>query len=434
MSWGRQFKPGDGIDGFREISKGKPTAGLVGYNYVNRSIEQAMQHFSEEYLDHRNNFNGLAYKDDPGIAVLLLTNENDITHHFGNALLPDKQVPLHNALYMALAAEFAAKFGLDKDKTWRSWEHGPSKLFLNDLEHQFDVRMIGQLRSIEIKVPIVTTSSWGANPLSSLPALTSGDIIDVHSYGSINELENNPLYAPIFTDWIAAAHIVGRPLSVTEWNVSPFPTPDRHAVPLYLAGCASFQAWDAIMQFAYSQGPLGNQGGPSNWEAYNDPALLATLPAAALLYRRGDVQPAKTTYIFAPTSSQLFDQLLSPKTSVALRTAAEKGKLVIAMPQTRELPWLRKSPSPPGGLVITDPTRSLIDPDATYAVSDTGELRRDWDQGTYTIDTPRSQAAMGWIGGKQIDLADVSIAVTTRNATVAVQSFDKKNIANPATS
>ena len=35
---------------------------------------------------------------------------------------------------------------------------------------------------------------------------------------------------------------------------------------------------------------------------------------------------------------------------------------------------------------------------------------------------------MGWIGGKQISLADVGIAVTTRNATVAVQSLDQANI------
>jgi hypothetical protein len=37
---------------------------------------------------------------------------------------------------------------------------------------------------------------------------------------------------------------------------------------------------------------------------------------------------------------------------------------------------------------------------------------------------------MGWIGGKQISLADVGIAITTRNATVAVQSLDQKNISD----
>lgn len=424
---GRQFKLADGIDGFSEISKGKSTD-LRGYNYVNTSIERAMQRFNEAYLNHRNTFNGLAYKDDPGIVALLLTNENDVTHHFGNALLPDKHVPQHNALYMAQAEAFGTKFGLAKDKTWRSWEHGPSKLFLNDLEHRFDVEMIQHLRKIGVKVPIVTTSTWGNNPLSSLPALLSGNIVDVHAYGGIDELEKNPLYAPTFVDWIAAAQVADRPLSVTEWNVSPFPAPDRHTSPLFVASSASFQGWDALMLFAYSQQPLANLGGASNWEAYNDPALIATLPGAALLYRRGDVQEAKTEYVFAPTPVQLFDQLISPKSSVALRTAVERGKLVVAMPRTTELPWLEKSQIPVGAQLITDPNQSLINVNATYAISDTGELRRDWGQGTYTIDTPRSQAAMGWIGGEEIRLADVSIAVTTRNATVAVQSLDQANI------
>jgi hypothetical protein len=232
---------------------------------------------------------------------------------------------------------------------------------------------------------------------------------------------------------MAAAHVVDRPLSVSEWNVSPFPTPDRDTTPLYVAGFASLQGFDALMQYAYTQGPLdpahvSSNMSPNNWEGFNDPALMATMPAAALLYRRGDVQEAKTTYALAPTPEQLFNQSISPNTSVALRTAVEKGKLVIAMPQTKELPWLGKSSIPSGAQLISDPNQSQINADATFVVSDTGELRHDWGQGTYTIDTPRSQAAMGWIGSKQIDLGDVSIAVTTRNATVAVQSLDSKSI------
>ncbi len=182
------------------------------------------------------------------------------------------------------------------------------------------------------------------------------------------------------------------------------------------------------MQYAYSQQALSNRGSPSNWHAFNDPALIATLPAAALAYRRGDVQEAHTTYVFAPGREQLFDRLISPANSVALRTAAEKGKLVIAMPKAPELPWLKESAIPPGAKVFTDPNVSLIDPEAGAATSDTGELVRDWEHGTYTIDTPRTQAAMGWIGGRAIALKDVEIAAETRNATVAVQSLDDKPI------
>jgi hypothetical protein len=424
----RHFKPGDGITDFDDIAKGKPTIDLKGFNYINASIQEAMRRFNEAFVSHLNPFTGLRYKDDPAIIALLLTNENDLTNHYGNSLLPDKKVPRHNAIYMREAEAFAAKYNLPKDKTWRSWEHGPSKLLLNELQHRFDADMIRQLRSLGAKAPIVTTASWGDNPLSSLPALTAGDMIAAHSYGRVGELDKNPIYAANMVHWLAAAQVAGRPLAVPEWNVEQFPVPDRHAIPLYVAGSASLQGWDAIMQYAYAQYSLTNRGAPSNWNAFNDPALIATLPAAALVYRRGDVQEARTTYVFAPGREQLFNRQISPPNSVALRTAAEKGKLVIAMPKTPELPWLAESAIPAGAKVITDPTVSLIEQEAGAATSDTGELRRDWEQGTYTINTARTQAAMGWIGGRAIALKDVEIAAETRNATVAVQSLDDKPI------
>jgi hypothetical protein len=182
------------------------------------------------------------------------------------------------------------------------------------------------------------------------------------------------------------------------------------------------------MQYAYSEQPLVDRGRPSNYQAFNDPALMATLPAAALLYRRHDVQEARTIYIFAPTKAQLFNQIISPANAVALRTAAEKGKLMIAMPQTRELPWLEQSRIPIGAKVITEPEHALIDSNANDATSDTGELQRNWEQGIFTVNTPRSQAAMGRIGGKSINLADVDIALTTSDATVAVQSLSETGI------
>ena len=184
---GRNLKLADGVDHFEEMSKGQPTASLKGFNYLNDSITQAMEQFNEQYVNHLNPYTGLRYKDDPAIAVMLLTNENDLSNHYGNQLLPDKHVPWHNSLYMAQAAAFAQKYDLPKTKVWTSWLPGPSKLFLNDLEHRFNARMINRLRALGVRVPIVTTSTWGNNPLSSLPALTDGDLIDVHSYGGVNE-------------------------------------------------------------------------------------------------------------------------------------------------------------------------------------------------------------------------------------------------------
>jgi hypothetical protein len=424
----RNFTRGDSVDDFEEMAKGKPRADLKGYNYVNDSVREAMQRFNAALVTHVNAETGLAYRDDPAIVAMLLTNENDVTDHYASVFLPRHGAPRHRALYMQQAQSFAEAHGLSPDGMWRFWEYGSPKLFLNDLERRFDVDMIAHLRALGVRVPLVTTSSWGLDPLSSLPALTAGDMVDVHSYGGEGELRRNPLSEANMVDWMAAAQVAGKPLTVTEWNVSPFPVPGRHVVPLYVASAASLQGWRALMQFGYAKEALNDAGIASNWQSYNDPALLSMLPAAALLYRQQHVREAQTTYAFAPSAQVLFGRAISPDNSVALRTAAERGKLVIVMPTTRELPWLRAGAAPAGAKLITDARQPLLEPGATAAASDTGELRRDWSQGTFIIDTARSQAAMGNIGGQAVELADVSLRLRTRLASVAVQSLDGQPI------
>ena len=420
----RALTEGDHIYGFNEIRKGGKTADLKGYNYVNSTIQHAMKQFNEAYLNHINAYTGVAYKNEPAIMALLITNENDVTNHFGNVLLPNKNVPLHYQLYMNLAKEFAAKYNLPPNQTWRSWEPGPSKLFLNELEHRFDIDMISHLHGLGVNVPIITTSSWGGDPLYSLPALTTGDIIDAHAYGEALELNKNPLTASNMVNWLSLVQVAGRPMSVTEWNVSPFPVPDRHTSPLYIASAARLQGWDSVMLYAYAQSPLNNAGSPSNWNAFNDPALLATLPAAALLYRQGHVKEADTTYAMTPDKEQMFYQTNSADNSIAARTASERGKVVVVMPAIPELPWLKQGSIPHGAKVIRNLNQSMIADNATEVVSDTGEIRRNWTKGIYAINTPRTQAALGWIENELIDLSDVKMKINTRNVSVSVQSLD----------
>jgi hypothetical protein len=66
----------------------------------------------------------------------------------------------------------------------------------------------------------------------------------------------------------------------------------------------------------------------------------------------------------------------------------------------------------------------MIEANATEVLSDTGEIRRSWTKGIYTINTPRTQAAMGWLGNGPVVLPDVKFDIRTRNASVAVQSLD----------
>lgn len=161
---GRVFKPGDGIEeGFDEIKRQHGEG--KGFCYYHPHVEELMKEFNARYLGHVNPYTRLAYKDDPAVMGLLVTNENDLTHHFGNLMLGDKGNPVHHKVFMERVKAFCEKTGLPADTTWRTWEHGPSKIYLNHEEHAFNRRILAALGELGVKVPVATTNYWGGEPL-----------------------------------------------------------------------------------------------------------------------------------------------------------------------------------------------------------------------------------------------------------------------------
>ena len=428
---GRQIKPGDivsewgEIHGYDELKR--QDGYLIGFNYYNEAIRGLMQEFNELYLNHVNLYTGLAYKEDPAIVGLLITNENDLTSHFGNLMLPDKNNPVHHALFDASVRAFCEDTGLPYQQTWRTWEPGPSKIYLNHQENVFNNHMLSHLREMGITIPIATTNQWGNNSLYSLPALTAGDLIDAHSYGSEAFLSRSIHESAHFVHWIAAAQVHGMPLTVTEWNV-PYPTKDRFTAPMFMAAIASLQSWDAMMLYNYSQQGLGKPDQVHLWSTWVDPAITALIPAAAIAYREGHISPAKEHYCLQLDRAQLFYSAINPETSVAIRTLTERSRITIGMPEISELPWLEPTIPDTDVTVITDPAQRFINQNQNYIQSDTGELYRNWEAGYHTINTEKTQAAVGNIGGRTILLSDVEIDIRTPQAAIVVTSLDGQPI------
>ena len=100
MHYLRELKPDDGVSlGSDEIARAKNT--FFGFSYVNPELTNLMKEFQHQYLGHVNRYTGLAYKDDPAVVGVLITNENDLTFHFGLAFLPDKHNPVHQGIFRA---------------------------------------------------------------------------------------------------------------------------------------------------------------------------------------------------------------------------------------------------------------------------------------------------------------------------------------------
>jgi hypothetical protein len=424
---GRQFQKGDNIDGFAELAKQQGSG--KGFNYVNPRIEKLMQEFADKYVTRTNRYTGKTYVDEPALAFVLVTNENDLTFHFANLLLPDKGNPVHHRLFETQAREIARRAGLGAAAALKTWEPGPAKIVLNEIEHEYDVRAIARLRADGVKALVATTSFWGAQSVYSLPSLAAGDVVDVHSYGKAESLGTNPRYESNFISWIGAAQIAGKPLSITEWNVE-YPSRDRFIAPLYVAAIGSLQGWDAPMIYGYSQVPVEKPEKADTYSTWNDPALTALMPAAALMFRQGHVKEAQKTYRLDLSRENLYYANTSPDTSAAIRTLVERSKLTVGLPDIPELAWDDAlSSSNPNATAFTDVTRDFIPQGQNYVESDTGELKRDWSLGIETIDTPLSQAAIGWIGRRRLALRDVTFDIQTPKAAVAVTSMDGKPIA-----
>jgi hypothetical protein len=272
--------------------------------------------------------------------------------------------------------------------------------------------------------PIATTNYWGFMNISSLPALTDGDVIDVHSYGTTEAISVNPRYEANYIPWIGAGQVYNKPLTISEWNVQ-YPQVDRFTSPLYVAAIASLQGWDAPMIYNYSQVPLDGGRYIDRWSTFYDPALTGLMPAAAIAYRLGHISPARENYCLMLDRKNFFDRELNPGTSATIRTLIERSKLTIGIPEVKELPWLTPTRPSSDFTIETNPDRDLIPSGQNYIQSDTGEIVRNWQDGTQTINTSKSRAASGWIGGKSIKLSGITIYVNSPNkAVVAVSSID----------
>ncbi len=421
----RVLRDSDDIDAFAELASQKGQ--LKGFNYVNASIEARMQEFAQQYLEHENPYTALRYADDPGVVMVAVTNENDLTFHGVKPFMSKVGVDRHRDLLRRAATPYLERSGTPVGALGKLPRPGPAKPLLAELEASFAQRAIDHLRTLGYRGPVATTQYWGKSPLYMLPSLTVGDVVDAHAYGDGEFLERNPLSEPNFVAFLASAQVAGMPFTVSEWNV-PEPARDRFSAPLYVASVAALQQWDALAMYTYAMHPLPPPRSRLKWGSLRDPALMAMMPAAAMLYRQGHVRPAQKTYRLQLSREQLYEADLSVLTSAALRTLADQSRIEIGLPDLPHLAWDTPAPGRSDAIVVQDPAQAFLTPESTAVHSDTEELTRDWVRGVHTIDTARTQAAQGWLGGTRVELEDLVVELTTPKASVALTSLDGEPI------
>lgn len=409
----RKFTAADGVDAPDQLDNAaKP------YSNFDEKLIAAQQAFSRKLLSHVNPYTGVAYRDEPAVVLMEFANEND---------LMTQQVSLepYRSRLEQRFRTWAAERGIEVPAGEVKFDNGrdPYLPFLVDVQREYYEQMTAFMRELGVRIPL-TGSNWSRNA-ALLAALEPLDYTDSHAYHHHpfgGRVANRPFIGQTgnMMQWLSFNRLAGKPFFVSEWD-TPWPNEHRAELILWIAGVAALQDWGGLTVYTYRH----SAATPIDWlsgafETFNDPCRFGLFPAAALIYRRGDVAPAREKVtVSIPRDRAVHAPSPSPYGTAALTLTPEVHRTEVTLGE----------PGPDAGRVV-GPDERVISPDEVVR-SDTGELtRRLGEQGYGTIDTPRSQAAYGFLGAAgELTLSDVTLRVQTPFAVVAVSSLTDKPIA-----
>ena len=273
-------------------------------------------------------------------------------------------------------------------------------------------------QDLGVHVPIWHTQAqfggWGG-----LARESASDAIDVHIYwkhpnfGTTGwnggnwtieqqSLAANPLGDPLAT--YAMLRVPGKPFVVSEFN-SGQPNDYGAESLLMAAATASHQDWAGVWVFDYHGAGDWNRNSFEGFFSIDaQPLKMATAPAAALLFRRGDVTTATTqTNLYLPENqewAEVANTPAGPSMGPYLKTWNASGAPPVAA-FTGKVATVRNTG------VFPAPSRASLENSGRW-ISDTGEITRNGKAGWFKLDAPRAKAWAGPSSGQQMKTGELS--------------------------
>ncbi len=443
---------------------GSDYKGIDQFNY-GKSIDQfyrpyieMQKDYARKLLTHRNPYTGTFYNEEPAVAFVEVNNENSLISNW--SLLP-KLNPAHRSALLEQWREWLAKHpennrkdgystdlmgiisnysektpGLQKEMLWS---------FLIDRELSYAREMTGFFRKeLKVKANIAESQAYYSGVAGVYRESQVADFDDMHSYwehphfpgqswSSTNwTIRNSSMVTDKQTGtltWFAEHRIAGMPLTISEYD---HPAPTFFCAEMYpmLNSFAAFQDFDGIYHFTFDA-PYDGGRIDNFFSSAGHPLKQIFVPVGAVLFRMGAVQSGKHPVQLGLPYSSVLDNMV--KTGDRIRLHGSNMKYV----------WEDAGASP--GLAIMHPlevnTRAAefrlsetVTPSTGPWESETGEIiwdNRDSVNAVYRINAPSARAAVGYIGGKNIMLGSVTIAMDTTRynwATITVTSLDGKPV------
>jgi len=302
-------------------------------------------------------------------------------------------------------------------------------MFLTQVEIDFHADMQQFLRTeVGVKsiiTPMADHTYFIANQPLMRAAMKSA-VMDQHVYwqhpaiyGKRNEpMVNSPELSII--QKLSRSAVAGKPLTVSEVN-EPYPSEYGSEMIPILASYAAFQDWDGIFFYTFET-KISGEWKPAIADHFDmtlDPVKMAQMPAGAMIFLRGDVAAAKKTLTRSYSTGQISEAARLPRGEMPFYTPGFDR--MIPLVHGSRVACLDCKPSLPAPLPATNPI-----------VSDTGELSwrtAEGKDGLVSVDTPRSQALVGFIrANAKVQTRNLSAEISNDFATITLSSLDGKPI------
>ena len=467
----RAFQAGDGV----------PDAELLGYakalTYFHPRLIELQREYARQLLTHRNPYTGRAYCDEPAVAVVELVNENSLVESwFSGRLLghnqrkhpgtwtdiPESYEKELTALYNHWLAEHLSAAELARLRAAAGVADGPlprlrpaefaaadkerfhaEAAFYMDLEDRY-FREMGRYLRDELKVHALRIGTADHNHgRSGYPLLASTsqlDVVDGHVYWQHpryvedrvtgrhigfnipnTPMVNDPLHSTAVE--LSRTAFAGKPYTVSEVN-EPFPHEYAcEQIPI-LAAYAALQDWDGIFWYTLGHDDIIDAGSRplQYFDLAPDPVKMTQLAAGAILFLRADVRSAAETVPRSYSRDQVVESIRLPSSEAPYFTPG--FSLAIPLLHATRIATLRAASAEQFAALkspVTGPIRS-----------DTGEICwQGWEakQGQVVIETPRSQALVGFNKASRQATANLGLEIDNPFSAVTLSALDERPIA-----
>ncbi len=383
--------------------------------------------YSRALLTHVNPHTGLAWKDDPALNFMGLTNENCMLGMWQQS----RQSGELKVLYDRKFADWRQAHGVAAAAD-RAGEEVQRHRFLVDLHGEYLAKLRAFLAEIGARI-LVSDQSYAYSAI--LPLIRRElDYVDNHYYW---DHPGWPMPIKIHNKsavprWLGmngmATRVFGKPFMVTEFS---WPAPNRFRAESgpVIGAMAGLQDWSGLHRFAlagFPEAAIEDSRPIEYFDTAYDPIAALSDRIGQLFFLRGDVQAARTAWPIAFSRAQL-DRASKPyevpRLGWQLGLAGRVGTVVADPDGTLALPdgtlavlSLDPDPQPVSGLPAipllggqeeaclkqvqaVGMKGGVLDFAQGLARSDTGEIEVDAKAATLRVVTPRSESLVLSEGG-----------------------------------